>query len=196
MQSRTDTVLLLCFIICCFQMEQDTKANQAFFCRCRALSSNFLSAKASYQTVSKELPCGSDWSGQKWWGLWVSCLWRSSKFTRERTSEKKYYLQFTSENEFYLHSSKWFVAHWGMDLLNLSLVSPEAGDPWSVICMTHDLQPMMWADRQGNIPAGKSCLGWVDWTLVSDKEQLCQVFPRAIVIFLSFHLNKLVHSML
>lgn len=115
-------------------MQQDTKANQAFFffCRCRALNSNFLSAKASYQTVSKELPCGSDWSGQKWWGLWVSCLWRSSKFTGQRRSEKKYYLQFTSGNGFYLHSSIWFVAHWGTDLLNLSLVSPEAGNPWSI----------------------------------------------------------------
>lgn len=65
------------------------------------------------------------------WGLCVSCLWRSSKSTRQRRSEKKYYLPFTSGNGFYLHSSEWLVAHWGMDLLNFSL-SPEAGDPWSM----------------------------------------------------------------
>lgn len=65
-------------------------------------------------------------------GDYVSPVWRSSKSTRHRRSENKYYLQFSSGNGFYLHSSKWFVAHWGMDLLNLSLVSPEAGEPWPV----------------------------------------------------------------
>lgn len=190
-QSRMDTVLLIQFAICCFQMEQDAKANQEFFCRCRAVSSNFLSAKASYQTVSKELPCGSDWAGQKWWGLYISCLWRSSKSSRQRRSENKYYLQFTSGNGFYLHSSKWFVAHWGTDLLNLSLVSPDTGEPSS----------MNTAHGVGRQAREHSCrkvlprLGRLDTAV---KEQPWQVFPRAIVIFLSFFLPTwaLSHSIL
>lgn len=90
------------------------------------------SAKDSYQAVSKELPHGSDWAGQKCWGSCASCLRQNSKSTRQGRSEKKYYLQFTSGNGFYLHFSRWFVAHWGVDLLKLSLVSPETGDPWSL----------------------------------------------------------------
>lgn len=71
------------------------------------------------------------------------------------------------------------------------------------------MQPMKWADRQGNIPAGKSCLGWVDWTLgrltqVTGLDTSCQTkksyarfSPEQLwSFFLSPHLNKLVHSVL
>lgn len=91
-------------------------------------------------SFSKSFLPNCEWRATLW--LWLGrsgvvgiiCLLplRSSKSTRQRRSEKKYYLQFTSGNGFYLHFSKWFVAHWGMGLLNLSLVCPEAGDPWSM----------------------------------------------------------------
>lgn len=67
-----------------------------------------------------------------------------------------------------------------MDLLNLSLVSPEAGEPWSV-------NAARGVGRQARKYSCRKVLqGWVGWTLVSNTEQPCQVFARAIVIFLSF----------
>lgn len=146
-----------------------------------------LPAKASYQTVSKKLPCGSDWAYQKWWGSCVSCLRRSRKATRHRRSEKKYYLQFTSGNGFYLHSSKWFVARWGTDLLNLSLVSPEAGAPWSTAAACG-------VGRQTRKCSCRKVLGRLG-TGCQTKNSYARFVPKQLwSVFLSSHLNKLVHS--
>lgn len=76
-QTRTDRFFFFC-LVCnlLFPAGMRCQSNSSILLQVQGSefkSAFTLTAKVSYQTVSKKVPCCSDWAGQKWWGWCVSC---------------------------------------------------------------------------------------------------------------------------